>query len=51
MQLLHGICYAFFLATVYIFVDEAFPNDVRSNAQGPFSLLAIAILERATSRS
>jgi len=34
VQLLHGICYAFFFATVYIFVDEYFPKDVRSSAQG-----------------
>ena len=27
--LLHGICYAFFFATVYIFVDEFFPKDAR----------------------
>lgn len=29
VQLLHGICYAFFFATVYIFVDAVFPKDVR----------------------
>ena len=27
VQLLHGVCYAFFFATVYIFVDAAFPKD------------------------
>ncbi|MBB4611945.1 MFS transporter [Novosphingobium taihuense] len=41
VQLLHGICYAFFFATVYIFVDEAFPTDVRSSAQGLFNLLIL----------
>ncbi len=43
MQLLHGICYAFFFATVYIFVDAAFPKDVRSSAQGLFNLLILGI--------
>jgi MFS family permease len=42
-QLLHGICYAFFFATVYIFVDDAFPKDVRSSAQGLFNLLILGI--------
>lgn len=37
VQLVHGICYAFFFATVYIFVDEYFPKDVRSSAQGLFN--------------
>ena len=39
----HGICYAFFFATVYIFVDEYFPKDVRSSAQGLFNALIIGI--------
>jgi nucleoside transporter len=43
VQLLHGICYAFYFATVYIFVDEAFPKDVRSSAQGLFNLLILGI--------
>src|SRR5207244_1375992 len=38
-----GICYAFFFATVYIFVDEVFPKDVRSSAQGLFNLLILGI--------
>ena len=37
VQLLHGVCYAFFFATVYIFVDAVFPKDVRSSAQGLFN--------------
>jgi hypothetical protein len=41
VQLLHGICYAFFFATVYIFVDAVFPKDVRSSAQGLFNLLIL----------
>jgi nucleoside transporter len=43
VQLLHGICYAFFFATLYIFVDEVFPKDVRSSAQGLFNLLILGI--------
>jgi MFS family permease len=35
----HGICYAFFFAAVYIFVDEHFPSDVRSSAQGLFNVM------------
>src|SRR5205085_11918990 len=34
INVVHGICYAFFFATVYIFVDEFFLKDVRSSAQG-----------------
>jgi nucleoside transporter len=41
VQLLHGICYAFFFATLYIFVDEVFPKDARSSAQGLFNLLVL----------
>ena len=43
VQLLHGICYAFFFATVYIFVDYAFPKDVRASAQGLFNLLILGV--------
>ena len=39
----HGICYAFFFATVYIFVDEFFPKDVRSSAQGLFNVLILGL--------
>ena len=43
VQLLHGVCYAFFFATVYIFVDAAFPKDVRSSSQGLFNLLILGV--------
>ncbi len=43
VQLLHGICYAFFFATVYIFVDEYFPKDVRSSAQGLFTAVILGL--------
>jgi nucleoside transporter len=41
VNVLHGICYAFFFATVYIFVDEFFPKDARSSAQGLFNFLIL----------
>jgi MFS family permease len=41
INMLHGICYAFFFATVYIFVDEFFPKDARSSAQGLFNFLIL----------
>jgi nucleoside transporter len=43
VQLLHGVCYAFFFASVYIFVDAVFPKDVRSSAQGLFNLLILGV--------
>jgi MFS family permease len=43
VNVLHGICYAFFFATVYIFVDEYFPRDIRSSAQGLFNLLILGV--------
>jgi MFS family permease len=43
VQLLHGVCYAFFFATVYIFVDEYFPKDVRASAQGLFNAVILGI--------
>jgi nucleoside transporter len=43
VQLIHGICYAFFFATLYIFIDVAFPKDVRTSAQGLFNLLVLGL--------
>jgi hypothetical protein len=43
IQVLHGICYAFFFATVYIFVDAYFPKDIRTSAQGLFNLQILGI--------
>jgi nucleoside transporter len=43
VNVLHGICYAFFFATVYIFVDEFFPKDARASAQGLFNFLIIGV--------
>ncbi|HWL16601.1 MAG TPA: MFS transporter [Opitutus sp.] len=41
IQVMHGICYAFFFATVYIYVDAVFPPDVRASAQGAANLLIL----------
>lgn len=43
VQVVHGICYAFFFATVYIFVDEFFPKDIRSSAQGLFNVMILGV--------
>ncbi|MBM3974167.1 MAG: MFS transporter [Planctomycetes bacterium] len=41
INVLHGICYAFFFATVYIFVDTYLPKDIRTSAQGLFNLMIL----------
>jgi nucleoside transporter len=43
VNVVHGICYAFFFATVYIFVDEFFPKDARSSAQGLFNFMILGL--------
>jgi MFS family permease len=43
IQMLHGICYAFFFATVYIFVDTYSPKNIRASAQGLFNLQILGI--------
>lgn len=43
VQALHGICYAFFFATVYIYVDAVFPKDIRASAQGMANLLILGV--------
>jgi MFS family permease len=43
IQILHGVCYAFFFATVYIFVDAYFPKNVRSSAQGLFNVMILGV--------
>jgi nucleoside transporter len=42
-NLVHGIAYAFFFATVYIYVDENFPKDIRASAQSLFNLLILGL--------
>ena len=36
VQILHGICYAFFFVSVYIFAEDYFPKDVRGQCAGAF---------------
>jgi MFS family permease len=43
VNVLHGICYAFFFATLYILVDEFFPKDARTSAQGLFNFLILGL--------
>jgi MFS family permease len=43
INIVHGICYAFFFAAVYIFVDERSPRDARASAQGLFNLVILGI--------
>jgi len=43
INVLHGICYAFFVAAVYICVDEYFLKDIRSSAQGLFNLMILGL--------
>jgi nucleoside transporter len=42
-NIVHGFAYAFFFATVYIYVDENFPKDVRTSAQSLFNLLILGV--------
>ena len=43
VNLLHGICYAFFFATVYIFVGRVLPQGRPGHAQGLFNVMILGI--------
>lgn len=43
VNIVHGFAYAFFFASVYIFVDEYFPKRSRASAQGLFNLLILGL--------
>ena len=43
INFVHGVCYAFFFASVYIFVDAYFPEDIRSSAQGLFNVMILGV--------
>jgi len=43
VNVLHGICYAFYFATLYIFIDEFLPKDSRTSAQGMFNFLVLGL--------
>lgn len=40
-QALHGVCYACFFATAYIYVDKIAPRDIRHSAQTVFGILIL----------
>jgi predicted MFS family arabinose efflux permease len=42
-NVVHGFCYAFFFASIYIFVDAHFPKDARASAQALFNFLILGI--------
>lgn len=42
-QIFHGICYAFFFATLYIFIDTESPGDLKASIQGLFNLVILGI--------
>ncbi len=43
VQIVHGICYAFYFATIYIYVDECCPKDIRTSVQGLFNLMIFGL--------
>ena len=43
VNVVHGFAFACFFATVYIYVDEHVPKEVRSSAQGLFNLMIMGI--------
>ncbi|WP_076343051.1 MFS transporter [Paludisphaera borealis] len=48
VNVVHGFAYACFFATVYIYVDEHFPSDIRSSAQSLFNLQILGISQFAS---
>lgn len=43
VNVVHGFAFACFFATVYIYVDEFFPKEIRSSAQALFNLMIVGI--------
>ena len=43
VHVLHGFCYTFFFATVYIYINEVLPRDARSSTQGMFNLMSLGV--------
>lgn len=43
VNVVHGFAYACFFATVFIYVDENFPAEVRASAQSLFNLMILGI--------
>ena len=48
VNVVHGFAYACFFAAVFIYVDENFPEDVRTSAQGLFNLMILGISQFAS---
>jgi nucleoside transporter len=42
-QTLHGLCYAFFYATAYIYVEKVAPADIRHSAQTLFGFIILGV--------
>jgi MFS family permease len=42
-QTLHGLCYAFFYAAAYIYVEKVAPADIRHSAQTVFGFIILGI--------
>ena len=42
-QLLHGLCYACFFASAYIYVDHIADNDIRNSAQTVFGIIILGL--------
>ncbi|MEI6535813.1 MAG: MFS transporter, partial [Verrucomicrobiaceae bacterium] len=43
VQMIHGICYAFYFATIYIYIEKNCPTDIRTSAQGLFNLMIFGL--------
>jgi len=48
VNVVHGFAYACFFATVFIYVDEHFPKDIRTSAQSLFNLMILGISQVAS---
>lgn len=42
-QMLHGLCYAFFYAAAYIYVEKVAPPDIRHSAQTLFGFIILGV--------
>jgi nucleoside transporter len=43
INVMHGVCYAFFFAVVFIFIDEYFPKEIRHTAQALFNVAVLGV--------
>ena len=42
-QLLHGVCYACFFASAYMYVDKIADDDIRNSAQTVFGIIILGL--------